>query len=379
MYLPYVVAVVVKFFVDIKNKAVLIGTNKLFYAFSIYYFIVSAYRIVSHGEVKESIYLFIVFLGSMAFLMLNTELKLNKDQTLIYSLLAISIIILIYRFSLLGLVPSLFSCPPINTNVLSCILLILIAFFAYYLSVVSDNKQWFIASILILSLVLVFVSGARASFFLLLLVIVISFIILFIYKKRVAILFGSCVLTSILIVIILFGVGFRDVRSSVSRELWIFNRFILTLDNEDTNHVSSSNQERIIEEQNQQISRSDIARKDLVEKGLQEIRKNPLFGTGNVYYEQRIRETYIANQTSHCFLIESMVSFGGVGTLLGFGLFFFIIFSRLKKSKSNVKLFIILTIVSHLLYCLVQPLFFEPIVSFVFTLIISSYSLEDKI
>lgn len=379
MYSPYIIAILCKTILDVRNKSLLSGVNKFYYALLLYYLFISVFRFVSHGEVKESLYLFIVFSGSMAFLLFNLKCQFNKGQTLVFSLVAIALLLLLYRFSLLVLVPKVFRYPPINTNVLSCILLNLIIYFTYCLSVASAKRRWLVITIIVLSMVLVLVSGARASFFLLLFVIGVSSVVLFVYKKRAAVLFGMCVLSAALIVSVLFAVGFKNVRSSVSRELWIFNRLILTEGNENDSFDSIGDQEQIIEEQNEQISRSDTGRQELVENGLQEIGKDPLFGTGNVYYEQKIRETYIANQTSHCFLIESMVSFGSIGTILVFGLFLALVLDLFKKIGRREKCFLVLTIVSHLLYCLVQPLFFEPIVSFVFVLIFCCYSLDDKV
>lgn len=127
----------------------------------------------------------------------------------------------------------------------------------------------------------------------------------------------------------------------------------------------------------EQINQSDSMRKELIEKGINEVKKNPLFGTGNLYFEYDLNNGYgVFKQTSHNLIIDGIINYGIIGVLALIILFLKIVFSdifkNMKKSLYTEFFTIILVFLGN---SMVQPLAFNPIVLPIFA--ISLLSLGD--
>ena len=373
VYLPFIIAIISKFISDIKGKAIFIGRNKLFYAFAIYYSLVTAYRFITHGEYKESLYFFIVIMGSIAFIMLMQEKRFLSLDELINNAIVCCIIIAVYRVLIMIIVPRLFSYPPVNSNIISSLALLCFSLFSFNLSIQRKEHYLTSAVLLLISMTITLTTGSRASFLLLIALIVVTSVRFLSKNKKILLYYGGAVMASFVLVTALSIVNIGGVRASVVREIWFLNRFIGTVE---VTTEEPMPQEDETELQNQQIERSDIGRKELVLMGVQQIKNNPVFGTGDVLYQQKISKSYTANQTSHCFLIESFACFGIVGTILCMSLVFSLFLQSINRHKGNIRYFTILTLIVHLIFCLVQPLFFDPIISIVFSVVICCFSIN---
>lgn len=368
VYLPFIIAIGQKVISDFKCREILVVENIFYYLFIIYYFIVTIYRFMMHGEYKESIYFFIVFIGSASLVIEIFRKQIFSQTILIKNIRICCIITAVYRIIILFIVPQIFSYPPVNINIISSLAVLFFAFFSYCLSIQQQDNKWINIVLLFLSTTIILSSGSRASFILLIILVLFSTVYFLLMNKKLFLIFGSTVLSSVILIAVLSAFNIGDVRPSVVREIWILNRFIENVEENTEDLISPIDDTKI---QNQQIERSDVSRRDLIEMGVQQVYINPIFGTGDVLYQQNITKTYTANQTSHCFIIESLVCFGVIGSIISILMISIPCMLGLSWKSRNVIFFIIITLIVHLLFCLVQPLFFDPIVSIVFTIIMS--------
>lgn len=382
IYLPYFSVIVLKLISDIKERLLFKGINIVYYSFCAYYGLVSVWRLLKHGEVKESFYYFVVIVGALAFFIQVFNRKLFSKECLNKNLVICMGILCLFRIVFLFLVNRTFSYLPVNAIVFACLFLISIPFLANHFDKGSRAQKITYSTILVLSVVFGLLSGSRASFYLLLMVIFAVAVFLLIKNRKSLILFLSLNLCSLLLVSILFAVNFSDVRKNVIREVWFLNSIVKVDDTEsglngnDEDELESDIEE-LIEQQNQQIDRSDTGRKELMINGINEIKKNPVFGTGDVLYQQQMTETYIANQSSHNFIIESLVSFGIIGTGLLMAALLMLFVKALKEIDFENKFYLVLTAGALLAFSCIQPLFFNAIVVFPLFLIYSAFSISS--
>lgn len=376
IYLPFILIILIKLYMDIKCKALFKGANIFYYSFFTYYVLISVWRIINHDEVKESFYFFIVIIGAIAFLIQGVKFNFFSKDSLIDNIFVCTAIICSYRISFVFLVNKIFSYMPINAIIFACIFIISIPFLVNNIEIKSHARKIVCFLLLVLSITFVLLSGSRASFYLLVFLVLAITVFMIIKCKKNLIPFFSILLCSTVIVTILFAINFKDVRKNVVREVWFLNSVIkveepVSDNNENIN--TEINYDELIDQQNQQIDKSDNFRRELFIYGINEIKKNPLFGTGNVLYEQQMNETYIANQSSHNFIIESLVSFGIIGSLLLLGSILLILIHAIKVIDIKSKFFLILTIGVLLAFSCIQPLFYNPIVVYPFFTLITAF------
>lgn len=365
IYLPFFLLIAFKAINDIKCKSILKSKiNLLYYSFISYYAIISAYRYFTHEEFQESVYYFVVFIGAVGFfLALIDKTLVIEPRALAGSIFVCSLSLIIFRVVFLFIGFKYYTHPPININILVAVeeLLVICYLFFLYKGDIRDKREC--NGILILSSITILISGSRAGLCLFVLVMGVVLVLCLrnnknAFKQIVLVLLVSVVLTSIL-----FAFDVEYVRKSVVREMWGMNHLIALHDGET---------EDIITSQNEQIERSDGGRIELIRIGIEQIKENPMFGTGDVFYEQRVAGI-IANQSSHCFIIEFLVSFGLIGTLLGFCLLGYVAYMLFKKIHKRLLCFAVLTCVTYFLYALIQPLFFNTLVMPIFVIVMSCY------
>lgn len=121
-------------------------------------------------------------------------------------------------------------------------------------------------------------------------------------------------------------------------------------------------------------SNSDYMRGVLRKKGIEEVKKNVLFGTGNVYFDYMLGERKL-EQTAHNFIIETLISFGLIGTLmLAFiiiAIIFKILSSRFISINDKIGLLLMCGIVGA--FSLYQQMLYNYIVLPVVFFIIAMY------
>jgi len=126
-----------------------------------------------------------------------------------------------------------------------------------------------------------------------------------------------------------------------------------------------------------QIGRSDAMRSELMKQGIAEVWKNPIFGTGNLYYTYDLGYKTM-EQTAHNFIIESLVCYGIVGTVMIALLLLAILrqcgFFR-KECIKNWRIWasIILVSLYYFAFGMVQPSVFNTLVCPVFFVAITYY------
>jgi O-antigen ligase len=128
-----------------------------------------------------------------------------------------------------------------------------------------------------------------------------------------------------------------------------------------------------------QIKQSDNMRGDLVKWGIEEIKKNPAFGTGNVLFRYVINEKRAFEQSSHNFVIESIICYGIVGLLL-IGVMFacMLVKTDLYRKKNWYKwrdaVAMLLCVVYYFAFGFVQPTVYAPMICSLFVLLIYTFA-----
>lgn len=411
MYLPFFISIMWKIIVDIKKRKI-DRIDFLFYGFMIYYIIVSIYRIIAGMNYKDSIYDTLTILGTISFLMIykNDYTYFNKIIISYCGLLIFYRLIYILFFSKIILVS------PINTNVIGCVFLISLPIFIknYINSENLKNKiLMLIGSTMMISIL--FTLGSRFCFFFCIVEIIVLLIKFVSLKKFRDYIF--LILISISLILIMYISNIGNAKLNIDRQTNPLFELLTTYTqniNNSTNKLVSTNQSlkyvqaksanNIVVHMNNvnindynkthsniiyisssvndtdkwiddQIEQSDQMRRQLMEKGISEIKKNPLFGTGNLYFEYDLHNGYgVFRQTSHNLIIDGIINYGLIGFAILIVLFlkivFFGIFTYIQKIQYFEFLLIVFAFFGN---SLIQSLAYNPIVLPIFVLNILSF------
>lgn len=373
LYLPFLLLIFWKIVSDLKCFHIS-GFNILYYLFGVYYVALTVYRFCTHGEIKESFYYSVVLFGVFALYALIAERKLKLERDVFQkNLLIIAGYFVAIKLIFTFIEGRLIGNPPIN-NLYSTSLLVILLPFMIDTMKQGSRKERICCLLLSLSVALMLVCSSRAVVLLGLGVLAALFLI-HITSKQVVLrtLFGiGCALVMVASMAVL-NVGI--VRYSLVREFNVLSAIIPTDDTdavipgEDTTLDSS--------EALEQIGRSDEMRSDLMKQGMAEIRKNPIFGTGDLYYTYDLGYKTM-EQTSHNFIIESLVCYGIVGTVM-IALLLLEIFKQCgffrKESIKNWRIWASILLVSlyYFAFGMVQPSVFNTLVCPVFFVSIAYY------
>ena len=351
LYLPFFLVILLYIKKVIRERC----PNKSLLLFSIYSIVLVLIRFLSGTEYMETIYCTVIFLGSSALLLFITNRNFNNTKLLLITCLGV---VNIYWLGYTFLLHNVFEYSPININFIVAIIIILLP--PCVLSINEENNKLQITDVLlILSGVSLAISGSRLGFSLACIEVVL--VLLFIrkdkklFKRILAIMAVVAIATSTLFVLDIYAT-----RVYLARELW----YITPLQE----YVESTTGNEIAD----QIERSDVGRKKLMQHGLNEFCKNPILGTGDVYYKVKMTDSYTASQSSHNFIIESLVCYGIIGCVLMGWLCYVILKKILSLIHSKIKRkMLYLTVGAFILMCSFQPLFFNSITSV--TMCISLY------
>lgn len=384
MYLPFILFITWKLLSDIQQRK-LSPASWVYYGFAAYYALVSGYRLLNGMEVKESLYYSLLLFGSLAmyFQIRAGHMKMTRQEYL-GNFLAIGSFMILFRL-VDRLVFRLFlPDAPINVNLTTGVNAILIPVLVEALCDRNTPKKQrlFSAAVLIGSYAVIWTSGSRAIFTL---IAVITGVLLLvrITDKAGLIRLGAVLLCAAAIVGSMAAADIGRTRYFLVREMNLVIPAAPVQTSPTDGTAESPSQDltqgsSIQAATQEQISASDGMRADLINMGIEQIKLNPLFGTGDVLYPYAMSETYIPTQSSHNFIIESLICYGIIGTALLAVLFLMLIVDAHIFSKDNQllwreKLSLLLTLVFFFGFAMVQPTVFSQFLCPVFAWLLASY------
>lgn len=401
IYLPFFVLVFWKVITDFITFHVT-KFNICYYVFAAYYALLTAFRFFTGAEVKEGIYYAVVLFGAFSLYALLTDKKLNlSTDNLSDNLFAILSYIVLYKVAVTFMEENVFGNPPINNLYSTSMLALLLPFIFNGL---KEQKGWKATAngvLCCLSLVLIFTCSSRAVV-LLSAALIMGLLLTFIKNVPVIKWFAVSFISSVILVSVLAGLNVGKVRYALYRE---FNISFVVSNNKDepdspsTGTTTSSGTTAststtttttttvpkpstpttppLSENTQEQINRSDAMRFALLKQGIAEVKKNILFGTGDLYYTYDMGYKTM-EQTAHNFIIESLVCFGLIGTLLILGLFILILINFGFFTKTGFKnrkpwMFILFSCFYYFAFGLTQPSVFNTLVCPTFVMVIAYY------
>lgn len=360
-YLPFMVFALLKLISDIKARKKDLFTI-LYYGFAVYYVCISLYRLLTHGELKDSLYYTIVLLGTLALFCSVSQQKNQQASRHLADCACIFLsILLVYRLVFLLFVEKHITQSPVNEIAMGTALLLLLPIPFQQLRHRDFSVPGCIFyGLLIFGTVVVILSlGSRAVFFLLL-VELIPLIVSCLKCKR-AIFTGMIAFVCALAVLcVLFVCDTGRVRYNVYRQTGInFAKLLPDISDSQKNSSdkdSSKKEESKKESQAQknalsQIERSDAMREALTELSLEEVRKNPWIGTGTVLFPHRYnRGKQIIDAPAHNIFLQTLNCYGVIGLVLLMALILTLVIKtglfRLKEGhlSDRVSLFTVLVL-----------------------------------
>lgn len=387
LYLPFFLLILWKVVSDFFTFHVT-KFNILYYVFGAYYVGLSAYRFLVAAEVKEGIYYAVVLFGALSVYALLADKKLNLSNEEIHNnLSAILSYIVLYKVAVTFMEENVFGNPPINNLYSTSMLALLLPFMISGLQQAKGRKAKLNGILCCLSLVLILTCSSRAVV-LLSAAVLIGLLLIFITNITVVKWLSVSFVSSIILVSALAGLNVGKVRYSLYREFNI--SFVLsdkdttptfpppaqtipdTTPPQDTPNDPNS---QLSTDTQEQINRSDAMRATLLKQGINEVKKNILFGTGDLYYTYDMGYKTM-EQTAHNFIVECLVCFGLIGTAMILGLLLFMLvdfgfFS--KKGFKNHKqwFFILLVCFYYFAFGMAQPSVFNTLVCPTFVIVFS--------
>lgn len=390
IYLPFVIAIIWKLWGDIKERPK-DRITRIYYIFAFYYTGVTIFRFINGLEVKENLYYSLILFGSLALYqqILRGRIQISKYEYKL-NILLIAAYMVVYILSDVIIGRKLFLFSPINSLTTTFSLLILLPFF---MDCIGESGQinkyiWLYSTVFIGILVAVSYSTSRSIFNLCIFTVLVLFIA---NVKNTKKLFRMFVITisGVVIIGLLFAIDFCDMRYALYRESNTLNLIIERVappsDPDQTLAPADPSPDiQLVEVSVAQIQRSDTGRSDLVKNGIEQIKMNPWFGTGDVLYETITDmhleggEIYTHEQSSHNFIIESLVCYGAIGFIFLGILFIVIVFSTgLFKKKVDCEWYyrvsMVLTILCYLAMGFIQSIAYNTIICPLFLFMIAYY------
>lgn len=422
VYLPFVLAVGYKLFTDAANakRAFKKVSNWIFYGFAIYYLVLCVYRYANEMEVKENLYYSIIFFGSIAIFMLlqDGKLKLAK-QGLEKSLVWTAVFFIAYRLAYVLIGAHFFERSPINVNLSTGVLALLLPFLGNALTApeLGKKKIALLWSVVVASIAVIATTGARALF-LLTMVNVAAMLIIVLIRRKGVLRMVTAVAAGVMIVVSLALLNVGEVRYNVYRQTGIdFDAIRNTFEVKKptqtaaattpsaapteapaqaptepvqtviqvsavtqqpaTNPPIGQSPEQDKEAAQEQIYYSDRMRRHLVQFGIKKAKENLWFGNGDVLYWYQITEKYGFMQSAHNFLVEGIICYGIVGMVMIAALFFSLLaeaklFARIALRRWNYTAALGLTALFYFAFGFVQPTVFDMFICPLFVLAVTA-------
>ncbi len=305
----------------------------LYYAFAVYFVGLSAYRLATGGEIMDGLYYVIVLYGSLAVAELirrghipTTKASLQFDISLF------AVILCLYRLAYCLLEKHVdYNIMPINEIAMGAVLLFSLGVAANGLRNPTGKMQQLLAALAIVGIVVVILTLTSRVMLVGLCIAALWLLILFALdkasRKYLKSLIGLFLCAGVLVfTLAALDVGnvryalYRATGLSQSTSFWGWNPSAPPSSSPETPSDPSASIPPAYGDasQNQaanQIVRSDALRTRLMNFGLDEAKKNLLFGTGNVYLE--IDDFgYVSRVPVHNGILQMLVAFGLIGMLL---------------------------------------------------------------
>ena len=409
LYVPFAALILWKLIGDIREfrkNAV----NLIYYLFAFYYGILCVYRFAAGMEFKESLYYSVVLFGSVALYCQIRDDRLHMDRSLFKAnFTAILIFMSVYKIIASALCVEWFGLPrligntPINNLYSTSMLVLLIPFLLDSMRGDDRKKPTLDWLLLTVSLILIYLCSSRAIFILA----TVYFAIcarLYCTNKNMLMKTIAAVVCAVLVISVLAVMDVGRVRYSLYREIGIFapnqtmQEPVATDPTEEpgatdpteepgatdpteepgfTGPTGNLNGPLGAEHADIQIERSDALRSALMREGLKQVKQNPVFGTGDLYYTYDLG--YMKqNLTSHNFLIESIVSYGLIGLSMIAALFVAILLETKILCKAILtnwkrRLLVLIVMFYYFAFGMVQPSVYNTLLCPLFLLVISHF------
>ncbi len=392
IYFPFILCIFWRMAFDLRRFS-REQTVVMYYIFGLYCVALLVYRRFLGMEVLESAYYLIVLFGSIALGLQIKDHHLRLTERELYcNLVAILIYMIMYRIVWAVLFHD--TDAPININLTSGSVALLSPLILRYFE--KKEKVEYVKGITLfcLSTIIIISTGSRSIFILY----IFMFFILYFYYFRFRNVFfrissAICITIAISYFLAVFDVG--DIQYALARESnisFLSKIADIFLYEEKNNYkfenlyVNQYNQEETPVEVTQslsssalQIGYSDSMREDLMHLGIEQIKKNPWIGTGDILYYYQISEDYGTEQSSHNFIIESIICFGIIGLcLLGVFFFFWLKTYFFFSGISLQWLFMFLSMIFYFSFGFVQPIVYNELICPLFVLVIVYYSMQVK-
>jgi len=414
-YLPFAVAILWKLLGDLMHikRTVSSVSNCIYYAFALYYVALCAYRFTHGMEIKENFYYTVVFLGAVAAYMLLRDGKIvMPKKDLDKNILWITCLFMLYRLAYVLIGAQFISKSPINLNLTSGAVAVLLPYVANLLTEPALEKKKMIFPWIVFSagIIVIATTGARALFALTAGTVAVMLAVALLKRKGLLRILSALVLSCAVVVgMAVMNVG--DVRYAIYRQTGIDISASLNVgttvattapqtqpgtSNENPGGVQtppsngttdtkdpadSSEPEEIVDpdllKAQKQINASDRMRKRLMQWGIQQVKESPLFGTGDVMYWYQMNRRYGFMQSSHNFLIEAMVCYGTIGLVIMAALVIALLaeaklFAKPLRYRWSYRVTILLTAAVYFAFGFVQPTVFDSLICPLFVLTIAA-------
>ena len=413
LYVPFMVMIGGKLLSDVCCFH-LSGFNIVYYLFGVYYILLTAYRFFVGAEAIESFYYAVVFFGVLGMYALITEQKLGMDwETLRKNLMIVATFFVVLKVIFTFIEGRVILNLPINNLYTTSLLVILIPFLMDTLQHEQTKRAKLSGVLLSLTVTLVLVCSSRAIVMLGAAVFAVVFLVyvtnLSVVKKVLA---GVC--AALMLVVAFSALNVGVVRRSLVREFGGLATLLSSKDTEDAESSAPEEEEPSDPEAEEpsdpatdsdvtpendstaeqpdseakpsspgsstvadQIDRSDAMRAELMAAGRAEVRKNPIFGTGDLYYTYDLGYKTM-EQTAHNFIIESIICYGLVGTAMIALLLLCIlkqcgIFRKESFKQWRVWVYIPAVLVYYLAFGMVQPSVYNTLVCPIFAVAVAYY------
>lgn len=401
IYLPFFCVAFYRFLIDVRaiRRSQKLSVISIYYFFLAFFFIVSVFRLATNMEVKESLYCALLLAGSVSiYILLRENVWTFGQRDYLCFVLSTASCVLASHFLFTYVLNDIFIRAPLNINLTSGVLGLLLPpeldFLAdQQLSV--RNRCWaFIVTVL--SLFAVAGTGSRSIFWLTVLILAVKLVLPMRQSLKRAIPIAFSLVAAALLIAVAVVVPDETMRSALARETGASfflrssfepnrgaNRGEETLDYPVDKFLFEQEsieevQKQSIEEVQKQIGYSNSMRIDLIKMGLAQIKQNPLFGTGDVFYSYDMSEDRIVEQSSHNFLIESMVAFGAIGTVLLGTLIMLMLkdvmqFQRVSGGIKAVDVTVWVVVFYFFAFGFVEPTVFDQMTLPVFTIVLAKH------
>lgn len=393
-YLPFVVFVFWKFYRDLRDFRKT-KFNLMFYISGIFCVILLCFRIFFKMPKSPSLYYCIRLFGSLAFFDLVTTKRVDiPAKVLTRDLCIYAIVLIVYR--LIYLNQNIIPYSPVNEIAIgaSLIFLLMIVFFDIkeaYSTPVWDFLRFFCA---IGSMTLIMTLSSRVCFFTMIVAVILMIIINHDNKKILLNLLASTI-SAVVLVSILAALNVGDVRYSLYRATNI-GKVVSFLQpstqpstqpgTQPSTQPSTQPTEPTVPPEHsaadRQIDRSDNARRAVIELCLEEIKKDPWFGTGvGSFQGDFITTTRWSSMPVHNIFLQTLTCYGFIGlflfTLLLLALLFDIGFFCIHEKKTTyIRSMILLFLLIFGMLGMVQATGYDMLVLSVFIVSLSVFSLE---